>query len=411
MTEGMGKTAVCTGCREAFRIGSARPSFAWKPTELAEDSWIGVEAPAEKKELKHCIMCQAPLEDDAVRCMACGANQITGLVHRKRTPATTQAGSPIWSILPIRTLLVLAAVALVGTGIIWGVRSLFSSVADSGVEMARHRMILAAAKAVAGGQDESEFTAKFAGRVDDQNLPRFLEMLEAGDPMIRKAAPVLIACGKVKQVGPIVEKLSSKEPSVAEGATRILQAIGARRLVNLSNDADAAVRRSAAGALCGMFKLKNDPSTLENLAAPLDAAEKVERLNKLCRLWPRAVGSFTVIIDGQPAPMPARVEQLGRGFDLQIGSGTFTSDPDAERTFVIPLEKWCAATGVAVDARQVNEWVGGRITLTSPFGVGWEGEARVTARKELTGPPPGFLPVGKLQRDETVVLPVQLENP
>jgi hypothetical protein len=40
MTEGMGKTAVCSGCSQPFRIGSARPKFAWKETSLAEVAWV-----------------------------------------------------------------------------------------------------------------------------------------------------------------------------------------------------------------------------------------------------------------------------------------------------------------------------------------------------------------------------------
>ena len=40
-TEAMGVTAVCSGCHQSFRIGEARPPFTWKPTSLAEDSWIG----------------------------------------------------------------------------------------------------------------------------------------------------------------------------------------------------------------------------------------------------------------------------------------------------------------------------------------------------------------------------------
>jgi hypothetical protein len=410
MTEGMGKTAVCSGCSQPFRIGSARPQFAWKSSDLGEDSWVGVEAPQEKKEIKHCIICQAPLDDDAVRCSACGANQITGLVHKRRAPAQVEAGSSILSILPMRLIALLLAVALVGAGVFWGIRSLFSSVADSGVELARHRIIMAAAKAVAGGADDAEFSSKFAGRVDNESLPRFLEMLEAGDPMIRKAAPLLIACGKVTQVGPIVAKARSPVKAVAEGAVQVLQAIGARRLVMLSNDADAQVRRSAAEGLCALFSLKADAPAVDELAEAVETAEKVERLNKLCRPWPGAVGTFAIQAGEQPASMTAQVEQIGRSFYLHVGSREFVSDSTAERTFVIPVEQWCAATGVAVDARQVTELISGRVTLTSPFGIGWEGEARVTARKDLSVDPPGFLPVGKLHREETVTLPVKLEN-
>lgn len=108
--------------------------------------------------------------------------------------------------------------------------------------------------------------------------------------------------------------------------------------------------------------------------------------------------------------MAAVVDQIGRTFYLRIGSGTVTSDFAAERTFVIPIEQWCAATGVAVDARQVREWIAGTLTLTSPFGAGWQGEARITARKDLSSPPPGFLPVAGLRRDQAATLSVVLEH-
>ena len=45
MTEAMGKTAVCTGCNESFRIGEQRVPFQWKDTDLSEDSWIGGTCP------------------------------------------------------------------------------------------------------------------------------------------------------------------------------------------------------------------------------------------------------------------------------------------------------------------------------------------------------------------------------
>jgi len=67
-----------------LKIGESRPPFEWKSTELAEDSWVGVEAPAEKVERKHCIMCDAPLRPGEIRCPECGANQVTGLVQRRK---------------------------------------------------------------------------------------------------------------------------------------------------------------------------------------------------------------------------------------------------------------------------------------------------------------------------------------
>jgi hypothetical protein len=150
MTEGMGKIAVCSGCGQSFRIGSARPQFAWKSRDIGEDSWVGVEAPQEKKEIKHCIICQAPLDDDAIRCMACGANQVTGLVHRGRLHKTTEDKTPVWTFLPLRAITLLALAVLVGAGVFWLVRGLFTSVAEEGVEMARLRLIKSAAMQIAG---------------------------------------------------------------------------------------------------------------------------------------------------------------------------------------------------------------------------------------------------------------------
>lgn len=409
-TEAMGRTAVCSGCHESFRIGSARPPFTWKPTDLGEDSWIGVEAPAEKKEIKHCIMCDAPLEDDAIRCLACGANQVTGLVHKPRNRPVAEVKAPVWSLLPIKTLIVVALVVLAGGGLFWGVRSIFSAAVEDGVEMAQVRVINTAARALAAGMDPDEFARKYAGRVDDKNLPRVLEMLDAGDVAIRNAAAPLIACGTVSDVAPIVAKAKSAHTRVADGAIKALQAIGPQRLVELSSSEQSSLRRPAAEALCLVFEIEANETTLSELSRACPVAEKIESLNKLCRPWPRAVGRFSVRIGEHVAPVAARVDQVGRTFYLQIGSGRFASDFDAERRFTIPVERWCAATGVAVDRMKMREKIGGTIILASPYGAGWQGEARVTARQKLTAAPPGFLPIASLDQDQTVSLPIVLEQ-
>ena len=51
VTEVMGKPAVCSKCKQTFRIGESRPPFQWKPTDLAEASWIGVQPPEEREKL------------------------------------------------------------------------------------------------------------------------------------------------------------------------------------------------------------------------------------------------------------------------------------------------------------------------------------------------------------------------
>jgi hypothetical protein len=428
----MGVTAVCTGCRQTFRIGSARPPFTWKPTSLAEDSWIGVSPPEEKKEIKHCIICDAPLDEGAVRCLACGAKQITGLVHKSRHQTVKDVKIPIWALLPIKPVLAVLAVVLVGAGIFLAIQKMFSAAVQEGVEMAQVRVIRAAAQPYAAGMDPDEFAVTYAGRVDDRNLPRALEMLNAGDPMIRAAAAPLIACGNVTQVEPIVTKARSDDDAEAAGAVRVLHAIGPRRLVELSCEKDEQLRGPAAEALCLLFRLNADEQTLAALSAAGTAAEKIELLNRLCRPRPLAVGRFAIHIEDhtrdapsdsavgagerassppvQTAPMLAVIEQLGRTFYLKLGHTTFVSDFNAERTFTIPVEKWCAATGVAVDPKEVRNWISGTITLSSPLGSGWQGEARVKALQKLASPPPGFLPVGKLERNDIVTLPVVLEQ-
>lgn len=409
MTEGMGKTAVCSGCGQPFRIGSARPKFTWKPTDLGEDSWVGVEPPQEKKEIKHCIMCQAPLEEDAIRCLACGANQITGLVHKSRPKPKNDDKVSLWHYLPMRALTALGLAILIGAGVIWGIRGLFTSVAEEGVEMARVRLIQTAAKAVATGMDEVDFLEKFAGKVQDDNLSRYAMMIEAGDPMIRQAAAPLIACGDIRQVAPIVSKVGSPEKNVSDGAIAVLQAIGPRRLVRLSNHAQEDIRLSAALALCHLFGLKTDEADPYGLAERMDEGAKIQRLNDLCRSWPRAVGNFQISIADQPCPNAVSIEQVGRSFYLNIGSASFITAFNMERTFVIPVERWCAATGVAVDSRQIREWVGGTVVISSPFGADWSGEARVTAHRTLSEPPPGCLPIDKLAANQTMTLSVVLK--
>lgn len=408
MTEGMGKTAVCSGCGQSFRIGSARPPFSWKPNSLAEDSWVGVEPPQEKKEIKHCIICDAPLAEGAIRCLACGANQITGLVHRSRNQPAKDVKAPLWSLVPIKSLIVLVLVGAIGTGVFFAVRGMFSAAVDDGLEMAQVRVIRAAAQQLAAGMEPEEFSQKYFGKVNDGNLPRFLQMLDAGDPMIRKAAPLLIACGKVTQVGPIVERAKSAQADASAGATAILQAIGPRRLVQLSCDKNEPVRGPAAQALCLLSKIDGQEQELAALSEAGATQDKIEKLNKLCRTWPRAAGLFSISMNDKVAPIQAQIEQIGRTFYLQIGSHCFVSDFDAERRFTIPIDRWCAATGVAVDPKEIRNWIDGSVTLSSPFGAAWEGEARVTARRNLKSAPPGFLPIDELEQNETVTLPVAL---
>jgi len=91
-------------------------------------------------------------------------------------------------------------------------------------------------EAIAADMDEQEFAKKFAGNVNDKTLPRFAQMLEAADPLIRKAAAPLIACGTARDMSPIIEKHQSPDAMVSAGAIQVLRAIGPLKLVNLTTN-------------------------------------------------------------------------------------------------------------------------------------------------------------------------------
>jgi len=404
----MGKTAVCTKCRQAFRIGESRPAFEWKPTDLGEDSWIGVAPPEEKKEIRHCIICDAALGDDAVRCPACGANQVTGVVRRpRREPAGS--GKSVLLVIPVRLIVIAVVLALVGAGVYRGIRALSESAAKTGEQLVHQALAGRAAAHLREGGDAYTFADQFTGQVSDENLVDFVTMLSAGDPDIRRAATLLIGCGNVTQLEPILALAHARDS--APRALAVLEAIGPRRLVQLSGHADAQVRQSAATALCLLFNLEREDETVNSLAEAVPFAQKVRALNGLCRPWPQAVGPFIVIIDETKSDFLVDIEQIGRTFYLRAGSIQFRSSSSEQRTFRIPIERWCAATGPAVDVAAARRLLGGSITLVSPVGASWEGTVRVIAKRRLTGRLPGFLPIDPPTTAAAIEAPIRLERP
>jgi hypothetical protein len=411
-TEGMGKVAVCSKCRRSFKIGDKIPPFEWKPTSIAEDSWVGVEPPEEKEERKHCMMCQAPLEPDQIICDECGTNQITGLKRQVKAPPK-EVRVPVSMAIPWGTIGVIAFIMLAGAGVFYGIVSMFSSAAESGVEMRYQRLINQAARHIAEGGDARSFAEEsaFLNQVTDENLPRFLMTLSAGDPMIRKAGQLLIAEGNVQDLSPLIAMVDGEDQAAAIGAKETLQAIGPRELVRQTENENEAVRWAAAEGLCILFDLPRDESTVGSLAEPTRAGVKIERLNELCRPWPRATGEFEVVFEDEQATFPAKVRQIGNVFYLQLGRDEFRSLYDEPRTFRLSPARWAAATGPAIDEDEVAEFLEGSIVLNSPHGEGWQGTVLLTLTRPITGELPGFLPVAPPEPDHTVEADIALIRP
>jgi len=405
VTEAMGKPAVCSKCKQTFRIGESRPAFQWKQTDLAEDSWIGVQPPEEREELRHCFMCDAPMQPGDVRCPDCGANQITGVVHRSRFNAATEAKPSFGAWIPFRWILMAAAVAVIGAGAYWVIQS----AAQIGDELADQSLVQQAAKYLRESGDEYDFPTEFGGRVSDEDLSRFLKMLSANDPNVRRAVILLIGHGRVRNLEPIVTQAESQ--GATGHALEVLQVVGPRRLVKLSGDASLSVRQPAALALCILFELERGEQTLGRLTEPCPAAEKILTLNELCRPRPQAVGPFHVVVNGIRSPFLVEVEQVGRAFYLHVGSSEFRTPSLRHRTFEIPIERWCAATGSAVDVAALRRMIAGVIVLQTPLGVGWHGTAHLTAKQALSDELPGFLPVKPPKTGETVEVKITLEPP
>jgi len=400
-----GKVAVCTCCHKSFKIGASRPSFEWQQADLAEDSWIGVAPPAEEKEYKHCFNCEAPLEEGQVTCPECGISQITGLVRRRKAEPENRKKS-IWLLIPVGKIVVAAVVLGVVLGIYFGIQALYNSAVDVGEQMAENVVIAEAVKHLNLGGDEYTLARTFRGQVTDANLAFYLGKLSSDNPGVRRAAGLLIGCGAITRLEPVVAAAVESDTV----AVWILDAIGTRRLVELSCDDDAQVRRSAARALCLslLFDLGPGDEMFDRLAQADSVDSKIRVLNNICRPYPEAVGTFTVTVGEDKAPFRVRVEQMGRTFYLHVGTFEFRTDYKSKRKFVIPIERWCAATGTAVDVREVRRLVGGSVVLASPMGVGWEGKIGVTIKQLPKGSLPGFLPIKSVERGQRLELPISL---
>ncbi len=409
MTEGMGRTAVCTGCGDSFRIGEARPKFEWKNRVLAEESWVGVEAPKEKQEVRHCIMCQAVLDDDAVRCPACGANQVTGLVQRAPVKVV-EPKRRLRDVLPWNWIAGAAVVLVVVVVIVGGVKMIFRSAEETGQEIVNQRITMEAGRFQDTSGDPGEFARRYGNQVTDENLSRYVLALQAGDPVVRRGGARLIAAGQVRKLGPVVDLAGQSGAQGAEAALEALRGIGPVRLVELSNEADEQIRVPAAKGLALISGLGPDAAAAKRLAQPMATAEKVKLLNSMTRPYPAAAGTFAILIEGRQHTAPAQVEQYGRLFVLRIGQSEFWSDPHEERVFTIPVEQWCSATASGLSPREARNYVSGMVKLASPFGAGWEGTAAVAAREPLEDGPPGFLPTGKMKVGQRSTLEVKLSK-
>ena len=411
MTEGMGKTAVCTKCSQAFRIGAKRPEFEWRSTDLGEDSWIGVPAPTEKREIKHCIMCEAPLEDGAVRCLACGVNQVTGVIQRPATPRHMDDKVPIWSMIPFRLIAVGIVVVLIGTGVYWMVSWLSEDTQQLAIELEDRALVNEVMEELREGRHEWALAGRYRGRVKDDNLPRFVHMLGSDKRELRQAATLLIGCGDLTQIAPIVEMTESSE--TARQGMAVLHAIGVRRLATLSVHKQEEVRQSAAKGLCLLMpRLDCDDEVLNTLAGRTPYPERIGWLNHRCRAYPEATGGFGVIVDQTPVDYGVEVDQIGSVFYLRFQGGTeFTSSPTEPMVFDIPLAEWCAAATGRRDVGAIGRWLGGSVRLGSPTGMGWVGTVTVRAKQGLPDSIPGLPMVKPPEWGDKVEVPIRLERP
>lgn len=389
--EAFGRTAVCTKCLQTFKIGESRPPFQWKNTDLAEDSWIGVPEPEEKQEMKHCIICDAPLLPDTIRCPECGTNQVTGMV-RKSPPVKKVEEPSFWSVIPLRLILGVVALAALGAGAFWGAKFIARQGVELGDEMADVSTAARAAKALEKGEDPQEIALNYSGYVKDSNLARFADMLTGNNEFRRQAAVLLIASGQAVRLGPVVTAARSTDSRTAGAGLAALQGIGPRRLVELSVHEDAEVRRSAAEALVLIFDPEGKQAPAGSLSQRMPLTDKFNVLKSLYRPYPELVGAFAVNIDETRSPFTVYVEQIGNAFCLKINQEEFVTDPGTQE-FKIPIDRWCAATGTAVDRRSVRQLIGGSVVITARAGALWEGRVVVIAQRPRAGPLPGFLPI------------------
>jgi hypothetical protein len=218
---------------------------------------------------------------------------------------------------------------------------------------------------------------------------------------------LLIGCGTITRLEPIVAL--AQDENTRDNAILTFYTIGTRRLVDLSCHEDEQVRQPAARALALLCGFNDMDGAVDRLAGKMSVTGKIRLLNNLCRPFPQAVGMFELIVDQTKAPFMIQIEQIGRTFYLRIGHREFRSLLAEKRTFVIPIDQWCCATGSAVDSRAVRKLLGGSVRLLSPTGAGWEGTIHVTVKEIPAGPLPGFLPFEPTEPKQTVELPVFIQ--
>jgi len=411
VTEAMGKPAVCSKCKQTFRIGESRPPFQWQQTDLCEDSWIGCKPPEEREELRHCFMCDAPMLPGDVRCPECGANQITGMVHRSRYNAATEKKTSFGAHIPWRLIITGCVVLLLALGLYSFVSSLTQSAAELGEGLADQKLVQQAVKHLRERRYDYDFATKFGGRVNDENLERFLGMLSAEDPDIRRAATYLIGHGRIKTLAPIVEHAECQNTTIREAALQILQVMGPRPLVHFGADTTSWNRQPAIKALCLLFELEPNEQTLRKLDESRSTADMILTLNELCRPRPQAVGPFRVVINNNRSSFLVEVKQIGQVFYMKVGTNEFRTLSTEHRTFEIPIEQWCTSTGPALDIAGLRQMISGFVVLQTPLGVGWNGTIRLTAKQSLPDKLPGFLPVKPPTVGNTIETTITLESP
>ena len=335
--------------------------------------------------------------------------------HGPSQPAPPGGGElPFWSLIPLRPILIALAVFAVvaGTYLIGraiGHKSVQLSTQLSD-ELADTNLAGRVTRELEHGEDEAELASKYAGCVKDANLGHFTRMLESGAPTSRRTAILLIGAGQETNIAPVLAAARAQDATAAAIGSDTLAAIGPRRLVELSNHQDEKVRRGAADALALLFDLDPSNAKVARLAQAMPSARKIRLLNEVCRPWPELLGTFVVTVNQVPSPFTVQIEQIGKTFYLKLGQAEFVT-ARGTRQFTIPIYRWCTITGSAVDAGAVRELLGGSVSITSTTGASWQGQITVTARRQIQGPLPGFLPFEPPTPGQTISAPLTLDRP
>jgi len=414
MTEGMGRDVVCKHCDQPFKVGEKRPPESWKIPDLGLDTWIGIEPPDEDEEqdrVVHCIMCDVPLKPGTTICTDCGANQITGVVQRHRYREPEPKRTSVGTILPTRWIAVLMLMAAIGAGGIWVIIKIAHSINTATTEVTDIQLINSVHDRLGAGDDLIAIRERFGGRITDQNLPRFTRKLLADKESIARATQMLVGCGRFKNLQPIL--VLAKENGRSRGrVAAVLDVIGERRLIQLSCDDDESIRKAAAGALRYFLndQVAND-QTISRLMEHTRVADKQDFYNRLGRTWPEATGTFVVEVQGVRSDFQVHVQQFGQTFYFAIGTREFRNNHGDGRHMAITIDRWCEATGQAVDATAVRDLLGGTVRLSSPIGAGWKGTIELVLRTPVNGELPGFLPFEVQKVGETMAVSVRLVRP